>query len=327
MKILKLHYMNKIFTYPLALLISIAFTSNVSAQHTNFNTQRNWSLNKKEILFGLGATQFLGDLGGKDRIGKDYSLADLDFPSTNMGGMLGFRYRFHPYFATTTTLTMGMLRGNDALTNEIIRNSRNLHFRSFFVELAQRLDIILWANEKFGARYKIKGLKSMRDKNDQFYIFGGIAATYFNPKAMYQGKWTALRPLKTEGQGLTDGAKPYGPVTFAIPMGVGIRFGLNRMWRMGVEASYVKTFTDYIDDVGTTYYDPTILASEVGAASAYLSNPSVENSTWFAPGQQRGDKQKDAYFYINVVVTRNITYKDYAGQRNKHTWRGGRYKF
>jgi hypothetical protein len=319
--------MNKKIHYPLALIM--LFSLNLAkAQHTNFNTQRNWSLNKKEIMFGLGATQFLGDLGGRDQIGKGYSLRDIDWGSTNIGGMVGFRYRFHPYFATSTTLNVGMVRGNDALTNEIIRNSRNLHFRSLIVELSQRLEFILWANEKFGARYKVKGLKHARDKNDQIYVFGGVGATYYNPKAMYQGKWTALRPLKTEGQGLTDGAKPYGPITLSIPMGVGFRMGINRMWRIGIEAIYVKTFSDYIDDVSGTYYDPNVLASEVSTTSAYLSNPSYENPVWFSAGEQRGDKgEKDAYFYLNVVVYRNITYKDYAGQRKQATWRGGRYKF
>lgn len=308
-------------------LIVFTLITTVTAQHTNFNTQRNWSLNKKEIMFGLGATQFLGDLGGRDRIGTDYSLRDIDWSSTNIGGMVGFRYRFHPYFATSTTLNVGMVRGNDALTNEIIRNSRNLHFRSIIVELAQRLEVIVWANEKFGARYKVKGLKYAKDKNTQIYLFGGVGATYFNPKAMYQGSWVALRPLKTEGQGLDGGAKPYSPVTLSIPMGVGFRIGLNRMWRIGLEVAYVKTFSDYIDDVGGVYYDPAVLASEVGAASAYLSNPSHQNSTWFAPGEQRGDKQKDAYFYANIVVYRNLTYKDYAGSRRKQSWKGGRYKF
>ena len=59
------------------LLFAAGFTY---GQHTNFNTQRNWSLNKKELVFGGGATQFLGDLGGRSQIGKDYSLADLDWP-------------------------------------------------------------------------------------------------------------------------------------------------------------------------------------------------------------------------------------------------------
>lgn len=308
-------------------LLIICFSTVVIAQHTNFNTQRNWSLNKKEILFGVGATQFLGDLGGRDRIGTDYSLRDLDFKSTNLGGMVGFRYRFHPFWATTTTLNVGMVRGNDALTNEIIRNSRNLHFRSIIVELAQRIEFIVLSDEKFGARYKIKGLKSAKERNTQLYVFGGVGVAYFNPQAQYQGSWVNLRPLKTEGQGMEGGPKPYGPVTLTIPAGIGFRMGIGRMWRLGVEATYVKTFTDYIDDVGGVYYDPAVLASQVGQESAYLSNPSHQNTTWFTTGAQRGDKQKDAYFYLNVVAYRNITYKDYGSERRKHVWKGGRYKF
>ena len=308
----------------LLLLFTVTFSY---AQHTNFNTQRNWSLNKKEVMFGIGATQFLGDLGGKDQIGKDYSLADLDLPSTGIGGMIGYRYRFHPYFATTTSLNVGLLRGNDAHTNEIIRQSRNLHFRSIVVELHQRLEIIIWANEKFGSRYSLSGhSKRAKNHNEQFYVFGGVGVAYFNPKAMYNGKWTALRPLKTEGQGLDGGAKESLPVTLTVPAGVGFRWGLGRMWRMGVEASYVKTFSDYIDDVSTEYYDRNLLASQVGAESAYLSNPSSQNSSWFGAGQQRGDEEKDAYFYLNVVFARNITYKDYAKARKMNKWRG-RYKF
>ncbi|OFZ58566.1 MAG: hypothetical protein A3D92_19385 [Bacteroidetes bacterium RIFCSPHIGHO2_02_FULL_44_7] len=278
-------------------------------------------------MFGVGATQFLGDLGGRDQIGKDYSLVDMDWPSTGFGGMIGYRYRFHPYWATTTSLNIGLLRGNDALTDEIIRQSRNLHFRSIVVELSQRLEVIILANEKFGHRYGLsRHSKKMKDHNEQLYLFGGIGINYFNPKAQYQGSWTALRPLSTEGQGLPDGPKKALPVTATVPVGIGFRWGLNRMWRMGVEATYVKTFSDYIDDVSTTYYDPTILAAEKGPEAAYLSNPSQQNTTWFGAGQQRGDAQKDAYFYVNFVFARNLTYKDYAKQRKQARWKG-KYKF
>lgn len=278
-------------------------------------------------MFGIGATQFLGDLGGRDMIGKDYSLVDLDLPSTSIGGMVGYRFRFHPYWATSSTLNIGMVRGNDAQTNEIIRNSRNLHFRSMIFEFQQRIECIILANEKFGARYNISGhSKRMGNKNDQVYLFTGIGVSYFNPKAQYNGSWVALRPLHTEGQGLDGGPSQYLPVTATVPFGIGIRTGLGRMWRIGIEATYVKTFTDYIDDVHGTYYDPTILAAQYGAESAYLSNPAKSNTNWFAPGQQRGDKQNDAYFYLNVVVSKNITYKDYARQRRMNKWKG-RYKF
>jgi hypothetical protein len=307
----------------LVLLLSTGFTY---GQHTNFNTQRNWSLNKKEIMFGGGATQFLGDLGGSDRAGKDYSLADLDLPSTSWNGMIGYRYRFHPYWATSSVMNVGMVRGNDALTNEVIRESRNLHFRSFVIEYQQRIECIILANEKFGARFRIPGMKGFKNHNEQVYLFTGAGVSYFNSKAMYNGAWTALRPLTTEGQGLAEGPDAYLPVTVTIPFGIGFRMGIGRMWRFGIEATYVKTFSDYIDDVSGTYYDPNELASQVSATAAYLSNPAVENSTWFSAGQQRGDKQKDAYFYLNLVFARNITYKDYANARKAPKWKG-RYKF
>lgn len=297
------------------------------SQHTNFNTQRNWSLNKKEVMLGFGATQFTGDLGGRDRIGTDYSLADIDFPSTSIGGMAGYRFRFHPYWATTTSLNIGQLRGDDALTNEIIRESRNLHFKTMVFEVSQRIEFIALAREKFGARYNISGhSKRMRDHNDQLYFFTGAGVNYFNPKARYNGEWIKLRPLHTEGQGLDGGPRQYLPVTLTVPFGIGMRYGIGRMWRVGLEATYVKTFSDYIDDVHGEYYDPAILAAQVGPEAAYLSNPAKDNTTWFAPGQQRGDKQMDAYYYLNVVVIRNVTYKDYARQRKMHRWRG-RYKF
>jgi hypothetical protein len=304
------------------IFISAAYGS--YCQHTNFNTQRNWSLNKKEIMFGFGVTQFTGDLGGRDQIGTDYSLVDIDFPSTSWGGMVGYRYRFHPYWATTTSFNFGRLKGDDALTNEVIRESRNLHFRTMVFELSQRIECIVFANEKFGARYKLPGHKGFKDHNEQIYLFVGAGINYFNPKALYNGSWVALDPLNTEGQGLAGGAKETLPVTATIPFGVGFRFGVGRMWRFGLEATYVKTFSDYIDDVHGTYYDP----SQLGSPEAqYLSNPAIDNTNWFAPGQMRGQPQKDAYYYVNIVVQRNITYKDYAKQRRGYQWNRGRYKF
>lgn len=307
----------------LFVLLSVGFTF---GQHTNFNTQRNWSLNKKEILFGGGATQFLGDLGGRDRIGRDFSLVDLDLPSTSWNATAGYRFRFHPYWATSTFLNVGMVKGDDALTSEIVRNSRNLHFRSIVIEMSQRIELILLANEKFGARYRIPGQKGFKNHNEQFYVFTGIGVSYFNPKANYNGTWTALRPLRTEGQGLDGGPSEYLPVTATVPFGFGFKVGINRMWRVAIEASYVKTFSDYIDDVSGVYYDANELAAQVGTASAYLSNPAYQNASWFSAGDQRGDKQKDAYFYTNIVFSRNITYKNYASSSRSVKWRG-RYKF
>lgn len=288
-----------------SLTIITAISAFSIAQSSNFNTQRNWAMNKKEISLGLGATQFLGDLGGANQIGTDYSLKDIDFASTSFGGSLSFRYRFHPYYATSTMLNIGMVRGNDALTTDFARNARNLSFRSVVINLSQRFEVILLANEKIGRRYNIPGLRGFTDHNEQLYLIAGIGAMYYNPKTQYQGGWVALQPLHTEGQGLPGGPDQYKRITATVPLGIGFRMGINRMWRIGIEATYVKTFTDYIDDVGGVYYDPAILAAQYGPTSAALSNRSTIYQT---PGDIRGQKQKDAVFYLNLMITRNITY-------------------
>lgn len=156
------------------------------AQHTNFNTQRNWSLNKKEVFIGGGVTQFRGDLGGINKLGSDYGILDLNWPSTGWNAMAGYRYRFHPFWATTSKIHIGQVQGNDALKIDAYQNSRNLHFRSLFVELSQRLELILLANEKFGHGHP-GGRYRRLQHNDQVYVSMGLGLLYYNPQAKYEG--------------------------------------------------------------------------------------------------------------------------------------------
>lgn len=299
--------------------ISITF-----AQSTHFRSNTNWTMNKKELVLNIGASQFLGDLGGQNGIGRQKSLRDLDIASTNINAGVGYRYRFAKHFATTSMFEFSMLRGNDALTEEPARHARNLHFRSPFLNITQKLEWIIYANDEVGSRLGMKG--GVKNKNFRVYVFGGVGVAYFNPQAKYNGSWVNLRPLRTEGQGLENGPKEYSNFTVTIPAGIGVRIGISKMWAMGIEASYLKTFSDYIDDVHGVYYDPAILAQSVGAASAYLSNPST-NPSWFTPGSIRGKKDKDAVFYLNFTFTRNFTYKNYKMKFSNIKYRYQRSKF
>ncbi len=297
----------------------LIFVFSIRAQHANFNSQRNWSLHKKELQIGLGATQFNGDLGGAEGIGRDYSLKDIDWPATGVAFWLGYRQRFHPYFATTSSLCVFNLKGADSLSEEPSRYARNLHFRSLGVEIQQRIEWIFAAKEQFGSTYNLPGNYSKKNRSQQYYLFGGIGLCYFNPRAQdAEGNWTSLRKLRTEDQD-----QPYSPLTLTLPMGIGFRMGISKMWRVGIELAYVKTFTDYLDDVSTVYANPANLAPE----AEYFANPAVGNPS-FDPGQKRGDpNQKDAYYHMNVVFTRNLTYKDYAKQRKKFNLKSsGKYK-
>ena len=119
----------------------------------------------------------------------------------------------------------------------------------------------LFSVEKFSPTYNLPGSRGGKRRNQQYYLFGGIGATYFNPQAKYQDSWVSLRPLMTEGQ-----SKPYSPIALTIPAGFGFRVGIGAQWRIGLEASYNVVFSDYLDDVSGNYLprdqftDPLALA-------------------------------------------------------------------
>lgn len=304
--------MGLLFRKILALhLLCLSFGAIVYGQPTHFTTSDYWKHQRKEFIFGVGATNFLGDLGGLNRIGTDYSPVDLEWVVTRPSGHIGYRYRLRPWLVTKTILQYGILKGDDALTNEPSRHYRNLSVRTHLIELSQHLEFIVYNNEHFGKRYKIHGLKGMRNKNTLVYLFSGVTVFTWLPQGRGDGGWTFLRGLNTEGQGLPGGPNDYGYVSMGIPFGAGCKIGIDALWRVTFELSYTKTFTDYLDDVSGVYYDNAAIESAYGSTAAYFADPSSgEFATWTDPGEMRGDqKQKDAYFFLNVTFCRNITYK------------------
>ena len=166
----------------------------------------------------------------------------------------------------------GRLFGND-FSSEATQNPedestyryvRNLHFRNDIKELSVGLVFDLKKNQRtFISRPDLVP-----------YLTAGIAVFHHNPKAMVPdadyvhfaggrsldqsgdanyggvapGDWIDLKPLRTEG-------KSYSNFAFAIPVGAGIRYKLDRYFDISFEVSYHQTFTDYIDDVSGFYQD------------------------------------------------------------------------
>jgi hypothetical protein len=283
-------------------LLSLFISQDIKAQQ--------WKRYRKEVHFGLGANYFLGELGGANQIGTNF-VRDLEISTTRPTLTAGYRYNVSAYSKVRGSLFFGTLKGDDNLTQEPFRNNRNLHFRSRIVELSGIYEYY-FNQESSGHRYNIKGAKGMRAKGLTYYAFGGIGLIYFNPKAQYNGNWIALQPLGTEGQGLPGGGRKYSRVTVVIPYGLGLRYAVNRDWRIGLEVGMRKTFTDYLDDVSGNYYDNKVLLQERGVVAATLADPSkgMFASTQYDPktgrtreGLQRGDpKDKDAYGFVTITA-------------------------
>jgi hypothetical protein len=274
---------------------------------------------RKEFILGIGAANFLGELGGANQIGTNF-VKDLEFSATRPSVAIGMRYKFKQHWAVKGGFYYQLLSGDDKLTQEPYRNNRNLSFRSNVFELSIQGEFF-FTKEQSGKMYKIKNAKGMKNYDIQGYIFAGIGAFYFNPQARYKGRWVDLQPLGTEGQGLPGGGKKYSRITICIPYGIGGKYALNKDWAVGLEVGVRKTFTDYIDDVSTVYYDNSAIYQARGETASYLADPSLQNypealggdATGFvqsATGEQRGDSSdKDAYMFMNITVSYKMPYK------------------
>src|ERR1700741_5548738 len=93
--------------YLLVFILFLTFT----AQSQYFMSRNNWKKQRKEIFFGGGVANFLGDLGGRNAIGKDYSPADLELSLTRPSATVGFRYRMTRNWARRADAIEMRLRG------------------------------------------------------------------------------------------------------------------------------------------------------------------------------------------------------------------------
>ncbi|MFM1875377.1 MAG: hypothetical protein RL266_1114 [Bacteroidota bacterium] len=284
-----------------------------------------WKRQRYEWVTAIGATQFLGDVGGRNQIGSDWFF-DMDAASTRYVLNLGFRYKISPYVSAKTGFSFGEVYGDDKYTQEPFRNNRNLHFRSPIVEWATQVEVS-WMRESIGSRYKIRRVRGKGRKGSQVYVYGfaGVALLYMNPMAKYNGKWYPLRKLHTEGQEFVPSRKEYSNWQFTIPFGIGMKYALDKKSSIGLEYGLRKTFTDYMDDVSLTYvytqWAPN--ATDISNRLDYddvaraLSDPSLNRApegidTYpgacsACPGQQRGDPTDlDSYMFLIITYQRKI---------------------
>lgn len=197
--------------------------------------------------------------------------------------------------------------------------NRNLHFRSQLWDLTAAFEINL-------------NRVDMRKPTAVIpYIFGGISIFRFNPQAQFNfdslspiaqlygddymslrnrdKEWIDLQPLSTEGQETTEYNERtrYALTQIAIPLGLGIKFKVNQNWVIGLEYGLRYTFTDYLDDVSTSYVEPDRLRSERGVMGAAMSYRGPNEITPEFEGTKRGSgNSRDLYGIFGIQITYRI---------------------
>lgn len=248
-------------------------------------------LRNSEVVLGGGAMNYIGDLNNQSV-----------FSPLHGAGGVGLRTRLDNRWAVRVDASYGSISWDK---DYIVK--RNLSFRSDIFELAALVEFNF---RPFGP--------GATESTWTPYIFGGIGAFHHNPMARYvdnegNAQWIALQPLHTEGQGTSvyPERRPYSLVQICMPFGVGVKVRFNKTFSMTAEYGFRKTWSDYLDDVSTTYVDGALLEAEVleGAMAARMADRSGEVEPGYvnAVGIKRGDDAlKDWYAFMKVSIGVNL---------------------
>ncbi len=293
-----------------------------------------WSQYQWDYGGKVGAANYLGDIGGKELTRRDF-VWDMHVPATRWDFGAYARYKFSKRLALGINLDYMRISDRDEYSTNPARRARNMNFRNNILELGARAEVTIWYDNDVGNR-------GYYNPDFKMYLFGGVAGFRHNPQGQiysngelqYGGQWFDLREWMTEGQD-----KPYSAFGIAVPAGIGLYFTYNKKWRIGWEMSWRTTFTDYLDDISTTYEIPGVKDPEQNQLAQQFVNQSYQglideinsgnpdapisvNSFRYQPGfdTKRGDPtHNDSYMTTQFTVGRVIRGRS-SFYRSKYSW-------
>ncbi|HMO62840.1 MAG TPA: DUF6089 family protein [Ferruginibacter sp.] len=230
----------------------------------------------------LGLTNYQGDLQEKK----------ITTQGAQAAFGAGLLYEINDKLYLRGIFTYGKVTGHDK--NGRLNKNRNLSFTSPIYEVQ------LGVEYDFFNLYETNGLTP--------YAFAGLAFYQFNPYAITEtGQRVNLQPLGTEGQGFYLGRKKYSLAQMAIPFGGGIKFAVNENVRIRLEGGFRKLFTDYLDDVSTTFADRDELLVNNGQLAvdlAFRADELGQGAIYPVAGTRRGNPgSKDWYYFGGIAVS------------------------
>ena len=249
----------------------------------------------KEIGLALGTSYYLGDINPGKHLGGRLS--------AGYGGY--YRHNFSRRISLRINYFQGRVEAWDADSPNPWQQNRNLHFRNDISEMSVLAEI----------NYLDHQLGNPGDRFTAF-LFAGLGVFNHMPEAEFNGQWTPLQPLGTEGQGTTwaeaYGVESYGTSGISMPIGFGFKSNLGPFTTFCFDWGVRKTWTDYLDDVSGIYADRGVLLQEKGPTTASLADRSevTEGGVLNQGGMQRGDPSRaDVFGFVSASLSFRISKK------------------
>lgn len=228
-------------------------------------------------------------------IGQMYYIGDLNqfkpFYQSNWSGGLMYRYNLQPRLTFRLNYLYGKVEAYDKESSNALFVNRNLEFRSIIHEVAAGVEFH-YVPFTFGKGNKNAGTA---------YLMAQIGGFHMDPKAMYNGELVSLQPMSTEGQSTSIGTRsPYKLYQICMPLGMGVKLAIGNKLTVNFDLAIRKTFTDYLDDVGSlTYANAKVIDKEVSDDASALSNRSLDGSKY---GLRGNPTTKDWYVFTGMTI-------------------------
>ena len=210
----------------LTLAVTIIFISQASAQA--------WSQFKYEFYYGLGATNFMGDVAAPSDPSR---IIWMHFFNTmGIKGNAGLRYQWKEQQYLSANFSFGQLYAKDPVGDPDYYDA-NRTANSFFTELSVRYEYLVVKEKTKKTVYKMLGENSLKNINIPTYLFIGAGGTY------NIGSFTRVGP---------DGAadiidERISNFALIVPLGVGIKTRLSNVSYLNLEATIYLTSSDGLD--------------------------------------------------------------------------------
>lgn len=324
----------------LNLVIILAAFLNVTAQRTS------------DIAFGSGVVNYVGDLGNERYFPITSASPGYQLTIRNFINNPAKSGKLNRSLSAELRMSWHRLQYDET---ESIGNQKGGRLRNYNRGIGFRNDLIGASINFTYTFYKNKYLPFYKQKFC-YFLLAGIGVFHGTPRAdLFNGDakmsnryyyWsdgttrnapqnakgignvidkdgvfeTNLRDWMTEGQGYNaeiHKSTPYSTTYLGFPLGVGMRYGLNRRVTFSLEFDFYYFTSDYLDDVSTRYatYDE-LKASfpdpDKYEIAKYVSDPTGQGTNGtIGPGtSQRGNPgKKDSYTVFSLEVSYKILLK------------------
>jgi len=195
-----------------------------------------WRMKRYEAVLGIGTTQYFGDIGGWSKDENILGLRDIDITQIRPGLYVGFRYKLHEDISLKLNFIYGYLHGDDA---DDANSSRNFKFYTSIFEPSIQVEYAFIKEKEAMSYLMMKGIgMGQFHPSISAYTFLGLGGAFFKV---------------TKKENLQNVDLEYTPIALVVPVGIGLKFGLNTHWSIGFDLGGRFTTSDYIDGYTSDY--------------------------------------------------------------------------